>query len=186
MIISPPAADEYAEFHKGYIAAVAHEPDAIAALERQWSALEALGNLTSEQAAHRYAEGKWSVKQVIGHLADGERVLAYRLLRIARGDTTPLPGYDENAFAANSNADDRDLEDLVTELGAVRAATVALARSLPAEACDRRGTVNNWSLSARAILFIIAGHFAHHQNVLRERYGVKLSSADGAGSHVAR
>jgi hypothetical protein len=172
MTISPPAADEYAEFHEGYIAAVADEPDGLIALERQQSTIEALRRLTSEQAAHRYAEGKWSVKAVIGHVADGERVLSYRLLRIARGDATALPGYDENAFAANSNADDRGLNDLVDELAAVRAATLALVRSLPAEAIGRRGTVNNWSLSARAVIFIIAGHFAHHQNVLRDRYGV--------------
>jgi len=98
----------------------------------------------------------------------------YRLLRIARGDTTPLPGFDESAFAAVSNADRRELSDLATELAAVRASTISLVRSLDEDALSRRGTVNNWSLSARGLVFIIPGHFAHHVNILRERYAVEL------------
>ena len=105
--VTPPAADEYAEFHKGYMAAIANETDGLATLERQQAAIDRLARLTPEQAAFRYADGKWSVKEVTGHLTDGERVLSYRLLRIARGDQTPLPGYDENAFAEHSNADRR-------------------------------------------------------------------------------
>lgn len=170
--ITPPAPDEYAEFHRGYIACVANEPDGIAVLERQRVAIERLGRLTPQQSAHRYAEGKWSVKEMIGHLADAERVLSYRLLRIARGDATPLPGFDEKAYVAASNADNRELAHLAGELAAVRASTLALVRSIEPEMLPRRGTVNNWSLSARALVFIIAGHFAHHMNVLREKYGV--------------
>jgi DinB superfamily len=173
-MISFPAADEYAEFHKGYIAAVANESDAVAVLERQQRDIDALRRLTPEQAGHRYAAGKWSVRAVIGHVADSERVLSYRLLRIARNDAAALPGFDENAMAAHSNADERPLADLVDELALVRASTLALARSLDQTAVMRRGTVNNWSLSARAVAFIIAGHFQHHLNVLRDRYGFSL------------
>jgi hypothetical protein len=172
--IDRPGGDEYAEFHQGYMAAVANETDALAVLERQQPLIDRLGVLSAEQAAFRYADGKWSVKEVTGHLCDSERVLAYRLLRVARGDQTPLPGFDENAFVAGSNADRRTLADLAAELAAIRVTTLALVRSLDDEALVRRGTVNNWPLSARALAFIIAGHFQHHVNILRERYQVSL------------
>lgn len=172
--ISRPGSRDYADFHKGYIAAVEHETDGIAALERQLETIERLRHLTPEQASHRYADGKWSVKAVIGHLSDGERVLAYRLLRIARGDATALPGYDENLFAANSNADRREVADLVTELRAVRESTLALVRSLDEAVLGNRATVNSWEVSARGLVFIIAGHVAHHVNILRERYAIDL------------
>ena len=172
--IAPPGNDEYADFHKGYIGAVSGESDGLAVLDRQRATIDRLGGLTPAQAAYRYAEGKWSVREVIGHLTDGERVLSYRLLRIARGDPTPLPGYDENLFVAGSSADRRELADLVDECVAVRASTLALVRSLDESALSARGTVNNWSLSARGIVFIIVGHFQHHMNILRERYGVHV------------
>ena len=172
--VSPPASDEYADFHKGYIAAVSGESDALAVLERQRAVIERLRALSARQADHRYAEGKWSVKDVISHLTDGERVVSYRLLRIARGDQTPLPGYDENLFVAAAHADRRELSDLVGELAVVRASTLALVRSLDEPALAARGTVNAWSLTARGIIFIIAGHFQHHLHLLRERYGIDI------------
>jgi hypothetical protein len=174
LTVNPPDTDEYADFHQGYIAAVSDESDGLAVLERQRAVIERLRALTPAQAAHRYADGKWSIKEVIGHLADGERVVSYRLLRIARGDQTPLAGYDENLFVAASHADRRDLADLVDELAVVRRSTLALVRSLDEPALDARGTVNAWSLTARGIIFIIAGHFQHHMNILRERYGVSV------------
>jgi uncharacterized damage-inducible protein DinB len=172
LAVSPPDATEYADFHKGYLAAVAAEGDGVAVLERQRSIISCLRSLPAVQAAQRYAEGKWSVKEVVGHLSDSERVLSYRLMRIARGDTTPLPGFDENVVAAGSNADRRDIRDLGEELAAIRASTLALVRSLDDDALARRGPVRDWTLSARALVFIIAGHFAHHVNVLRDRYGI--------------
>jgi hypothetical protein len=174
LTIAPPEPDEYAEFHRGYIAAVAAETDGLAVLERQRAIIDRLPQITPEQAEFRYAEGKWSVKQVIGHLADGERVVSYRLLRIARGDKTELAGFDENLFVANSNADSRTLGDLVNELAAVREATLTLVRSLDETMLAERGTVNKWSLSARGLVFIIAGHFAHHVNLFRDRYRLSL------------
>ncbi len=175
--ITRPAGDEYAEFHQGYIVATATEPDGFAVLERQQPVIDKIRRVSPEQARHRYADGKWSVKEVVGHLADAERVLSYRLLRIARGDETPLPGFDEKAFVAQSNADARELDDLVSELAAVRASTLALVRSLDEGVLGHRGTVNNWSLTARGLVFIIGGHFAHHMNVLRERYDVRCDNA---------
>jgi DinB superfamily len=173
-VIGPPGTDEYADFHKGYIAAVANEPDGIAVLEGQQSSITQFARLSPQQASHRYADGKWSVKEVIGHLCDAERVVSYRLLRIARGDKTPLPGFDEAAIAAASNADRRELADLVAELSVVRQSTLALVKSLDETGLSQRGTVNDWSLTAHGIVFIIAGHFAHHMNVLRERYGITV------------
>jgi hypothetical protein len=172
--VAPPAADEYAEFHKGYMAAVANETDGLATLARQQAAIDRMARLTPEQAAFRYADGKWSVKQVTGHLADSERILSYRLLRIARADQTPLPGYDENAFVDHSNADRREQADLATELAVIRAGTLALVKSLDEEAFAHRSMVNNWNISARSVVFIIAGHFQHHLNILRDRYKIDL------------
>ena len=172
--IAPPDSNEYAEFHRGYIAAVERETDGIALLDRQKGAIENLRRLTPAQSNHRYAEGKWSVKEMIGHLADAERVVSYRLLRIARGDGTPLPGFDEKAFVSGSHADARDLSDLVDELATVRNATLTLVRSLDDATLANRGTVNEWSLTARGLVFIIAGHFAHHVNILKDRYGVNV------------
>ncbi|HUE85493.1 MAG TPA: DinB family protein [Vicinamibacterales bacterium] len=174
LVIGFPDATEYAEFQRGYIAAVIGEPDALPVLERQRRVIDALGRLTPEQAAHRYADGKWSVREIVGHLSDTERILAYRLLCIARGDKTPLPGFDEEAYGAETNADRRTLGDLVEELAIVRLSTLALVRSLDDSFLTRRGTVRDWTLSVRALAFVIAGHFEHHVNVLRDRYGIVL------------
>jgi hypothetical protein len=172
--VDRPQNNEYAEFHNGYIAATGDEADGLALLDRQQSTIENMRRLTPQQAARRYEEGKWSVKELIGHVVDSERVLAYRLLRLARGDSTPLPGFDEKVIAAGSNADRRELADLVNELAAVRVSTLALVRSLDEASLLRRGTVNEWSLTARGLVFITAGHFQHHINVLRDRYRIEI------------
>jgi hypothetical protein len=172
--IAPPQADEYADFHKGYMAAVAGEPDAVAVLERQQQVIEAMRGLSTDQAGYRYEEGKWSVREVIGHLIDAERITTYRLLCIARGDQTQFPGFDEQSYAAISNAERRPLVDLIDELAAVRKATVCLVRSLDEESLARRGNVNAWTLTPRSIAYITAGHFQHHVGVLRERYALAL------------
>jgi hypothetical protein len=174
LTIAQPGIDEYADFHKGYMAAVAGETDAITVLGRQQQQIEAFRRLTPERAGFRYAPGKWTVREIIGHLSDGERIVAYRLLRIARGDTTPLAGFDEQAYARVSNADHRTIGDLVDELAVVRASTLALVRSLDEASLDRRGTVNDWTLSVRALAYIVAGHLQHHVNVLRDRYRIEL------------
>lgn len=174
LTITVPGTDEYADFHRGYMAAMTGEPDALPVLERQRTVIAALGRLSPWQAGHRYADGKWSVREIIGHLSDAERVFAYRLLCIARGDQTPLPGFDEEAYGAQTNADRRTLAELVEELTAVRLSTLALVRSLDDAFLTRRGTVNNWTLSVRALAFVIAGHFEHHVRVLRDRYAIVL------------
>jgi hypothetical protein len=121
-------------------------------------------------AATRYAPGKWSVKEVVCHLADAERVFAYRALSIARGDQTPLPGFDENAWAPQSGADARPIGDLLDEFTAVRAATVRLLRGLDAPAWSRSGTASGKPVTVRALAYIMAGHELHHLSILKERY----------------
>jgi hypothetical protein len=174
LTISRPAPDEYAEFHRGYLAAIAEETDALTVLRRQQPVIAAFGRLTPAQAGHRYADGKWSVREIVGHLSDAERVVAYRLLCVARGERAPLPGFDEQAYAGRSNADRRALEDLVKELSLVRETTLTLVRSLDDAWLLQRGTVNNWTLSVRALAYIIPGHFQHHVNVLGDRYGIQV------------
>jgi hypothetical protein len=175
--IARPSADEYPAFFAGYIATVGEESDGLAALERQQPLIAALGRLEPGIASHRYAEGKWSVKEVIGHITDAERIFSYRLLRIARGDQTPLPAFDENKYAEVSNADRRPVADLATELASVREASIALVRSLEDQVLANRGIVRAGEVTARAQIFIVSGHFAHHAKLLTERYGVSLSRA---------
>ena len=136
-----------------------------------------LRGLSDADAMHRYARDKWSVKEIVGHLADIERIMAYRALRIARADTTPLPGFDENAYVPVAKFDTRSLADLVGELRTARAATLALLRTFDADAWRRRGTASDKPVSVRAIAYMIPGHERHHVEILRTRYRV------GAGGH---
>jgi hypothetical protein len=168
-----PAADEFGAYYAGYIDLVPAGEEIVAVLARQREAtLSRFGSVTEGRGAHRYAPGKWSVKEVVVHLSDAERIMAYRALRFARGDGTPLPGYDENAYVPLSGADAQPLAALVTEWGHVRQATVSLFRHLPAEAWTRRGTANGKPASVRALAWIIAGHELHHLRTLAERYGL--------------
>jgi hypothetical protein len=171
--IPAPAQDEYAPYYAGYIDRVAGR-DLHATLARQVDEIRAIvAPLAEREGERRYEPGKWSVKEVLGHIADTERVMSYRLLRIARGDTTPLPGFEQDAYVATAHAEERTLESLVAELAAVRASTLTLVESLGGEAWARRGVASGREVSARALAHIIAGHFEHHVVILRERYGLK-------------
>lgn len=164
-----PAPTEYAPYYERYVSLVAG--DVLEALERQGAETAALlGGLSEEQGGARYAPDKWSVKELVGHLIDTERILSYRLLRVARGDRTPIDGFDQDPYVANSNADARTLRSLAEEFGHVRAATLALARGLDAAAWSRSGVANENEVTARALAHIIAGHETHHVRILRERY----------------
>ena len=169
-----PAVDEFAPFFAGYIARVARVADPIDELDAQRARLlTMLMPLSDDQASFRYAAGKWSIKALVGHLADAERILAYRLLRIGCGDDTPLPGWDENLYAATAAFDDRAWSDLLDDWRAARDSTIALVRGMPDEAWERRGVANNGPATPRALLYIILGHVEHHLAVLLERYGVR-------------
>ena len=167
-----PQAGEFDPYYAQYIDRVP-DGDIAGLLEQQIERTAAtLRTIPASKGTYRYAEGKWSVGEVIGHLSDAERVFAYRALRIARADTTPIEGFDENAYVPAGEFDRRTLADLIAEFEAVRQATVALARSFAAAAWTRVGTANRKPISARALLYIAAGHELHHLNTLRERYGV--------------
>ena len=171
--IARPQSTEYSPYYAGYIAQVP-DGDVVQVLRAQiGETLALLRAIPDERASHRYAPGKWSIKEVVGHMADVERVMAYRALRIARGDATPLPGFDENAYVPAANFEARSLGSLAHELEQVRHATVAFLETLEPDAAARRGTVNNFAISARALVYIITGHERHHVRLLRERYLTK-------------
>lgn len=165
----PPPPAEYPD-HRAYVGLVP-EGDVLDRLMEQVHATQALlRGLPDEQALHRYAPDKWSIKEVIGHLADAERIFCARAVAFARGDRTELPGFDHDAYVAAADFDRRSLKSLLEELSAVRTATLRLFEGLPEEALTREGVANGKRLSVRALAWVIAGHERHHQRILRERY----------------
>jgi hypothetical protein len=171
--LSVPAASEFAPFYQGYVARVAGVPDPVGELSRQRDrARDLLSAIPEARGAFRYAPGKWSVKQLVGHLGDAERILPCRLLRVARGDQAPLPGWDENAYAETAGFDERTLRDLIDDWTAARDATIALVRGVPGDAWARSGIANHSPVTARALLYIVLGHVEHHLQVLNERYTI--------------
>lgn len=173
MTISKPQDSEFAPFYAGYIDKVS-TLGPVGLLESQLDAFDLLRKVPADESNHRYAHDKWSVKDVVGHVADAERVFSYRLLRIARADQTPLAGFDENTWAKTAPHGNRSLADVADELIAVRRATIVLVASLDEAALSRTALANNKTVSARAICWIIPGHAQHHLDVLRERYGVQV------------
>jgi len=168
--IARPAPTDYAPYYGTYVGQVS-ENDVLAVLAGQIDeTLALLRSVPRARWTHRYAPGKWSVGEVVGHLADTERIFAYRALRFARNDGTPLAGFDENQFVPPANFDARPLPDLAEEFRAVRGASLALFRGFDDAALARRGTANKVEFTVRAIPWIIAGHERHHVTVLRERY----------------
>jgi hypothetical protein len=168
--IARPQADEYVPYYDRYISLVP-EGDLVEMLRTQiGGTLSLLRTISEERASYRYAPGKWSIKEVVGHMADVERIMTYRALRIARADATPLPGFDENSYVPAGNFDARTLASLAHEFEEVRRATVAFLETLEPEAAARRGSANNNEISARALAYIIAGHERHHMRILKERY----------------
>ena len=172
-----PAPDEYADFYGAYVAAV-KEPllETLEAEAAKWRAL--LAGVPPGREGYRYAPGKWSVREVVGHVIDAERMFAARALAFARGDRSHYPSFDENAYAANSAADRRPLADLAEELAAVRRSTVLLLRSFDEPAWGRRGTASGCEFTVRSLAWIIAGHSRHHRGVVAERY---LGAPDVSG-----
>jgi hypothetical protein len=172
--IDRPRSDEFASFYSRYIDYLPREADVLTTLTSQLDSLPKVLAVAGEgRASYRYAEGKWTVREVVGHLADAERVFAYRLMRIARGDTTPLPGFDENDYVRAAGFERRPLADVVADWTAVRRSTLSLASGLDPAAWERRGTANDATISARALLYITAGHTEHHLGILKTRYGLR-------------
>ncbi|HEX9151224.1 MAG TPA: DinB family protein [Flavobacterium sp.] len=162
--------DEYSEFNATYVKA-AGNVEMIDELEIcLHDFIRFVQNIPMDKFDYRYAEGKWTIKDIIQHIIDTERIFAYRALRISRNDKTPLPGFEENDYVDNTNADDRNIQDLLAELSAVRHSNLFLFKSFTEEQLKRIGTASNRSISVRAIGFIIIGHQKHHQRVFQERY----------------
>jgi uncharacterized damage-inducible protein DinB len=162
--------DEYAEFYGAYISRVP-DGDLRSHLRTQMHETIALLSAVPDAKAEKaYGAGKWTLKEVILHMSDAERVFNYRMLRIARNDQTPLAAFDENAWVPHSCANARSVASLVMEFAAVRGATLAMIDSLPDAAWEQKGTASGHTISARALAYICAGHEAHHLAIIRERY----------------
>jgi uncharacterized damage-inducible protein DinB len=165
-----PGANEYAPYYGKYISLVP-EGDVVATLSRQLDDTVALlRGLTEEQAESRYAPDKWSVKEVVGHIIDTERIFGHRAFRFARNDQTPLPGYEQDDYVRAGEFSKRSLADLVQEFEHVRRANLYLLRSLNETAWLRRGTASENEVSVRALAYILAGHESHHVEIIRTRY----------------
>ncbi len=170
MIINKPEATEYAPYYESYISLVP-QGDILTILQEQLDeTLKLLRDIPESQAGFRYAPDKWSIKELVGHIIDGERIFAYRALRFARNDSTPLPGFEQDDYIQNASFDDCTLSDLADELESVRRSSLFLFKHLNQEAWLRKGTANESEASVRALAYILAGHELHHRTILRERY----------------
>lgn len=169
-MLSRPSRSEFAPYYGTYIDAMP-DGDVVAALADQCAETFALlSGLSDQEASFSYAPGKWTIRDLVQHLSDSERVFAYRALRFARGDATPLPGFDQNPYAEAAHAERRPLRELAEELRDVRRTTLALVRSFDETMLGRSGVASGNLMSVRALVWVMAGHERHHMNVLRERY----------------
>ena len=163
--------NEYAPYYGTYIAQVSEEYTMIEELEISVHRLiKFVQNIPMDKFDYRYAEGKWTIKELLQHLIDTERIFAYRALRFARNDKTELPGFDENQYIDSTNATKRSIQDLLTELAVVRQATLSLFKSFSDEELLRSGIASNNPMSVRALGIVIIGHQNHHQRIFEERY----------------
>lgn len=165
--------NEYAPFYQPYIDALDENINLIEELEISLhKTIQFIQDIPMDKFDYRYAEGKWTIKEIIQHIIDAERVFTYRALRFSRNDKTALPGFDENAYAdvVNPTANKRHLKDLLTELTMVRHATIALFKSFTPEDLLKIGIASEREMSVRALGFIIIGHQNHHMKIFRERY----------------
>ena len=170
LTLGRPPAGEYAPFHAGYVASVP-EGDIFEILSRQATEFPAfLRELGEARGDYRYAPDKWTVKEVIGHVNDAERIFSVRALRFARGDETPLPSFEQDEYVAKGNFGARTVASLADEFGHLRAATMDLFFHLDVDALARRGTASGFTVTVRAMAYVIAGHVAHHERILREKY----------------
>lgn len=169
-MLQRPGTDEYAPYYGNYISLVP-DGDVRHHLRLQLSeTLAMLSGVSEDRAGKAYGPGKWTLKESVLHMIDAERVFSYRLLRIARGDQTPLPGFEQDDWVPRSGANGRTMASLLLEFATVRASTLMLVESVDVGAWMHRGTASNNPVSARAVAYIIAGHERHHQRILRERY----------------
>ena len=168
--IARPTSSEYAPYYERYVTLVP-EGDIVSTLTQQLgTTLQLLRTTDEAQAGKRYAPDKWSIKELVGHLIDTERIFSYRALRFARNDQSPLSGFEQDDYVKSANFDSRLLSGLADEFEYVRRSNIELFRSLSEDAWSRRGTANDVEVSVRALAFIMAGHEAHHVQILKTRY----------------
>ena len=169
--ITHPAPDEYADFYAGYIQSASARDDVLAAFPTQINEMKAaLGNLTDEQSLFRDAPKEWSIKEVIGHINDVERVFSYRLICISRKDETPLPGMDQEDYVREAGYYSYPFADLLSEFEHLRRANIIAINNMQEEAADRRGTASGFPVSVRALIYMMVGHVDHHMASLHEKY----------------
>ncbi len=169
-MITPPEPTEYQSYYGRYISLVPGR-DLTQTLNSQLAqSLPILSAIDEQKSLYRYASGKWSIKEVLGHLIDAERIFTYRALRFARRDSTPLPGFDQDPYVAAANFDSRPWVDFIAEFEHVRRSTILFFRALAPEDVLRSGTASQNSITVRALGYIIAGHELHHMGILRARY----------------
>ena len=165
-----PEKTEYAPYYETYVSLV-DETDVVATLLSQLDEMQnLLGEISEEKAAHAYAEGKWTIKELVGHLNDGEKIFAYRALRIARADKTPMEGFEQDGYIENANFNDCSLSDLAEEFSLLRRANILFFKNLTDEMWTRTGTASGAAVSVRALAYIMVGHVRHHNNILKTRY----------------
>ncbi|KLT64566.1 DinB family protein [Pedobacter sp. BMA] len=165
-----PQPNEYPIWGETYISKVDREIFEI--LTEQITTLPALFERNAEKADYAYAEGKWTLKEMLGHIIDTERVFAYRITCFARNEAQPLPGFDEDAYVLNARFATRDLKDLIEEFASLRKANLFLFRSLNEDELNRKGIASGREINVKSILFIAAGHVIHHVGILKDRYHV--------------
>ena len=169
--ITPPNSDEYASYYAGYVERAQAKNDVFAALSQQVDELQAaLGSLSDEQGLFRDAPNEWSIKEVVGHLNDVERVFSYRLLRISRNDPAPLTGFEQNDYVREAGFDNYPLQDLLREFEYLRHANILAINNMSEEAVLRQGTASGYTASARALIYMMIGHVDHHLSSLHEKY----------------
>lgn len=170
--IPKPQEGEYAPYAIMYIGLLPDDGLVLAHLQDNLQTMiDFIHSFPAEQLAYRWAEGEWTIKEILVHVSDDERIYAYRALRFARGDTTELPGFEQDDYVPYSKANERDIEEILAEYSSVRQATLTLFKSFNAEALERAGVANGHRMSVRAAAYHIAGHELHHLNSIRENYG---------------
>ena len=173
MVVPRPAPSEYAPAFARYVSLVP-ETDVMAVLESQGDEVRRVArSIPADRETFRYAPGKWSVREILGHMGDGERVFGYRAFCISRGDKASLPGFEEDDYVAAADYDRHAASILAEDFAALRASNLAVLGRLPGETWANVGTANGTAISLRAIAYVMAGHFRHHVGVLRSRYGVE-------------
>ena len=171
MKLIPPAQEEFAPFYAGYVERATARGDVFVAMTLQIDEMKSvLGKLKDKQARFRNGPEEWSIKEIISHLTDGERVFSYRMLRISRNDKTPLSGFEQNDYVKESGADEILLADLLAEFELLRRANVLAVKNMSEESTKRIGTASNANISVRALIYILVGHVEHHMASLNEKY----------------